>query len=75
MRPIKHPAGKHPPGGVVAITCAQALAGLVQVPVDSVLGKTQLASDLLGAHVAIDQRQAFALTLRETVQPFDRVCQ
>lgn len=60
MGPVEHPAS-----GVVAVGRAQAAASLVQVPVDGVLGETQLAGDLLGAHVAIDQRQAFALTLGE----------
>jgi hypothetical protein len=43
------------------------------VPVDGVLGETQLAGDLLGAHVAIDESKAFALTLGEAVEAFDLV--
>lgn len=58
-------------GGVVAVGRAQTLAGLVQVPVDGVLGEAQRAGDLLGAHVAIDKTKAFALTLGEAVEPFD----
>jgi hypothetical protein len=60
VRPIEDPAR-----GVVAVGGAQALAGLVEMPVDGVLGEAQLAGDLLGTHVAIDQQKAFALTLGE----------
>jgi hypothetical protein len=66
-------AVEDPARGVVAVGRAQATAGLVQVPVDGVLGEAQLAGDLLGAHVAIDQPQAFALTLGEAVEPFDGI--
>jgi len=63
MRPVKDAAR-----GVVAVGRAEAPAGLVQMPVDSVLGEAQFAGDLLGAHVAIDQTKAFALTLGEALQ-------
>lgn len=59
---------KDPPRRVVAVRRAEALAGLVQVPVDGVLGEAQFAGDLLGAHVAVDQTKAFALTLGEAVE-------
>ncbi len=54
--------------GGVAVGRAQALAGLVQVPVNGVLGQAQFAGDLLGAHVAINKAQAFALTLCEPIK-------
>jgi hypothetical protein len=54
-----------PARGVVAVGRAQTLAGLVEMPVDGVFGEAQLAGDLLGAHVTIDQQKAFALTLGE----------
>jgi len=47
--PVEDAAGR-----VVAVGRAQALARLVQVPVDGVLGEAQFAGDLLGAHMAID---------------------
>ena len=53
---------------VVPVGGAQALAGLVQVPVDGVLGEAQFAGDLLGAHVTIDETKAFALMLGEAFQ-------
>jgi hypothetical protein len=62
-----------PPRGVVAIGRAQATAGLVQMPVDGVLGEAQFTGDLLGAHVPIDQAQALTLTLGETVETLDLV--
>lgn len=62
-----------PAGGVVAVRRAEALAGLVQVPVDSVFGEAQFAGDLLGAHVTIDESKAFALTLGEAVEALDLV--
>jgi hypothetical protein len=58
---------EHPARGVVAIGGAQAAAGLVQVPIDGVLGQAQLPGDFLGAHVPIDESEAFALTFREAV--------
>jgi len=45
------------------------------MPVDGVLGEAQLAGDLLGAHVAIDQPQALALTLCEAVEIGDLIGQ
>jgi hypothetical protein len=60
MGPIEDPAR-----GVIAVGRAEALAGLVQMPVDGVFGEPQLAGDLLGAHMAIDESEALALTLGE----------
>jgi len=68
VSPVEDPAR-----GVVAVGRAQATARLVQMPVDGVLGEAQLAGDLLGAHVAIDEPKAFALTLGEAVEAFDLV--
>jgi hypothetical protein len=68
MGPVEDPAR-----GVVAVGRAQAPARLVQMPVDGVLGEAQLAGDLLGAHMAIDEAKAFALTLGEAVKAFDLV--
>jgi hypothetical protein len=68
VRPVEHPAR-----GVVAVGRAEPLAGLVQVPVDGVLGEAQLAGDLLGAHVAIDEAKALTLTLGEAVEALDLV--
>lgn len=61
--------------GVVAVGRAQAPPRLVQMPVDGVLGEAQLAGDLLGAHVAIDESKALALTLGEAIQALDLVRQ
>jgi hypothetical protein len=36
------------------------------MPVDSVLGEAKFAGDLLGAHMAIDESEALALTFGET---------
>ncbi len=58
---------EQPARGVVAIDRAQAATSLVEVPVDRMLGKTQLPGDFLGAHMAIDESEAFALTLGEAV--------
>jgi hypothetical protein len=52
---------------------AQATTGLVQMPVDGVLGQAKLTGDLLGAHVAIDESKAFALTLGEAIKAFDLI--
>jgi len=54
--------------GLVAVGGAEPLAGLVDVPVDGVLGQPQGPSDLLGAHMLVDQAQAVALARR---QPLD----
>jgi hypothetical protein len=61
-------AVKDPPRRVVTINGPQAPSRLVEVPVDGVLGQAKLARDLLGAHVAIDQAQALALTLGEAMK-------
>ena len=68
MRAIEHPARR-----VVAVGRAEPLAGLVQMPVDGVLGEAQLAGDLLGAHVTVDETKALTLTLGETVEALDLV--
>ena len=57
-------AGGQEPRGGVAVVHAQALTRLVEVGVDGVLGDAELAPDLLGAQVFIDQPQAFALPRR-----------
>lgn len=61
--------------GVVAVDRPQPPARLVQMPVDGVLGEAQLAGDLLGAHVAIDEPKALALTLGEATQALGLVRQ
>lgn len=68
MRPVEHS-----PRRVVAVVRAQATTGLVQVPVDGVLGQSKLAGDFLGAHVAIDESKAFALTLGEAIKALDLI--
>lgn len=68
MRPVEHP-----PRRLVAVERAQATTGLVQVPVDGVLGQPELAGDFLGAHVAIDESEAFALTLCEAIKALDLI--
>lgn len=72
MSPLIGPV-EHPARGVVAVGRAEPLAGLVQVPVDGVLGEAQLAGDLLGAHVAIDETKALTLTFGEAVEAFDLI--
>jgi hypothetical protein len=49
MRPVEDAARR-----VIAVGRAQPPPRLVQVPVDRVLGKAQLAGDLLGAHMTVD---------------------
>jgi hypothetical protein len=46
-------------GGVIAGADAEALARLVQVRVDGVLGDAEAARDLFGTEVLINQPQAF----------------
>jgi hypothetical protein len=53
--------GGQQPRRLVAIVDAQALAGLVQMGVDRVLGDAEPAADLLGAQMVLDQAQALAL--------------
>ena len=53
--------------GFVAVGDAELLAGAVAVGVDRGLRHAQLAGDLLGAEVLVDEAQAFALPLREQV--------
>jgi hypothetical protein len=45
------------------------------MPVDGVFGEPQFAGDLLGAHMAIDESEAFALTFGETFEAFDLIRQ
>ena len=52
-------------GGFVAIIHTQALAGLVQVGVDGVLGDAELTADLLGAQMVVHQPQTFTLARRQ----------
>ena len=59
--------GRHAAGGVVAVLGAQPLAGLVDMGVDRVLGDAELAADLLGAEVLVDESEAFTLAAREKV--------
>ena len=51
--------------GFVAVGHAEFAPGAVAIGVDGGLGELQLAGDLLGAEVLVDQAQAVALTLRE----------
>lgn len=64
---------KNPSRRVVAIDRAEATTGLVQVPVDGVLGQAKLARDFLGAHVTVNESETFALTLGEAAQAFDLI--
>ena len=59
--------GGHAPRRVVAVLGAQALARLVQMGIDGVLGDAEAAADLLGAQVLVDQPEAFPLTRGEQV--------
>ena len=49
----------------VAVFHAQFAAGAVAIGIDGSLRHAELAGDLLGGKVLIDQPQAFALTRRE----------
>jgi hypothetical protein len=49
----------------IAVLDAQLAAGAVAVGVDRSLRHAELAGDLFGGQVLIDQAQAFALTRRE----------
>ena len=51
--------------GFVAVGDAELLAGAVAVGVDRGLRHAQLAGDLLGAEVLVDEAQTFALPLRQ----------
>lgn len=68
-------ARENPPRRIVAIDRAQATASLVQVPVDRVLGQAKLARDFLGAHMAVDETKALALTLGEAIKALDLIRQ
>jgi hypothetical protein len=59
-------------GGGEPVLDAQALAGLVQVRVDGVLGDVQLTGDLLGRKVAIDEAEALPLPRRQLTDTLDR---
>ena len=52
-------------GGAVAILDAELAASAVAIGVDRRLGHAELAGDLFGGQVLIDQPQAFALTRRK----------
>jgi hypothetical protein len=54
-------------GGFEAVLHAQTLARLVEVGVDGVLGDVQLAGDLLGRQMPVDQPQTLALTRGQLV--------
>ena len=60
-------------GGGIAIGGAETPPGLVQMPVDGVLGEAQFAGDLLRAQVAIDKAQTLALTVRESIKAAGRL--
>jgi hypothetical protein len=62
-----------PARGVVAVGRPEPAARLVQMPIDGVLGEAQLAGDLLGAHVAVDESKTLPLTLGEAVEAIDLV--
>ena len=50
---------------LIAVLDAQALARLVEMGVDGVLGDAELAADLLGAQMVMDQPQALAFARRQ----------
>jgi hypothetical protein len=68
VRSIEDPAR-----GVVAVGRSQPAARLVQMPIDGVLREAQLAGDLLGAHMAIDESKTLPLTLGEAVEAIDLI--
>jgi hypothetical protein len=51
--------------GAVAVVDAELAPGAVAIGVDRRLGHPELAGDLFGGQVLIDQPQAFALTRRK----------
>lgn len=57
-----HFPGHQQAGGVAAAADAEPPAGLVQVPIDRVLGDAQAAGDFLGMEVPGDQAKALPLT-------------
>jgi hypothetical protein len=57
--------GRQQARGLVAVLHAQAMARLVEVRVDGVLGDAEPAADLLGAQVVMDQPQALPLSRGE----------
>jgi len=59
-------------GGLVAIADAQLAPSPVAVGVDRGLGHAELARDLLGAQVLVDQAQALALALRQQLDRMRR---
>ena len=72
MRPVARSV-EDPARGVVAVGRAKPAARLVQMPVDGVFREAQLAGDLLGAHVAIDESKTLPLTLGEAVEAIDLI--
>ena len=56
-----------------AVLRSQPFAGLVQVGVDSVLGDAQLAGDLLGRQVSVDETQALPLAHSQMTNSFRSV--
>lgn len=66
-------AVEDPPRRLIAVIRAQSPSRLVQVPVHGVLGQAQFAGNFLGAHVAVDESKAFALTLGEAIKAFDLI--
>ena len=64
---VNFPLPHHARGGVPVVD-AELAAGAVAVGVHRRLGHAELARDLLGAQMLVDQPQAFALPLREQVQ-------
>lgn len=52
-------------GGLVAVGDAELAAGPVAVGVDRGFRHAELAGDLLGAQMLVDEAQAFALALRK----------
>ena len=59
--------GDHLAGGVIAVGRAQPLARLVHVGVDGVLGDAEVAADLLGAQVLIDEPEALPFAGSEKI--------
>ena len=57
--------GRQEPRGVKSVLHPEAMARLVEVAVDRVLGDAEATPDLLGAQMIMDQPQALALARRE----------
>jgi hypothetical protein len=52
-------------GGLITVVHAELAPGAVAVGVDGGLGHAQLAGDLLGAEVLVDEPQALPFALRQ----------